>query len=552
MSAAKRPVIVLDDEEEEETIDPALTKRARHEPKEEEPPAPAASLLSNMIQARLLAAAQSMSMARRAPSPLFLDHSLLAAARRRFRENVNRLHASPRDPTVIFDDSIIVVDETTDPVKTVQLHVYRVQEKPPNGEWTIYPSMTGCVERVCTPKNQEQIDRNVAAAKARPDYVDHYQGRASAAQFGSERHAVYEKILLGETTTPAEEELIPPGFLLFLDDHPHLKPYRTEWRVYHQPARIAGSCDALFEDGLLVDWKNCKFGSWGSQTALRELKELGLLLEYKAVGLEAAATPVFPERRMVHVPTKRMPHPFTSKWPDCKLVPYLLQGNGYRGLIEWFAPEYASKHGPIRDIWVVNFPPDKPRVYEILRLAVLPNMAEFFAMFPWNEHDIRHMAHEPEREFWVPRIPFGDPLGMGPTTVRSVRRDTVLRPGLDHWTGDEYRKEPYNLDPSPFQPPPEAKTYKDATEEQKKVAVRRYESWLLQNPHKLKLLVPNLYGKQLYCWCWGDRQAPTCHAHVLARYTNALGQGRIHIREATVEDAGPQQRQLDEFFKKRK
>ena len=41
-----------------------------------------------------------------------------------------------------------------------------------------------------------------------------------------------------------------------------LKPYRTEWMVYHEKYRLAGSIDMIFEnpDGTLqiYDWKRCK------------------------------------------------------------------------------------------------------------------------------------------------------------------------------------------------------------------------------------------------------------------------------------------------------
>lgn len=51
-------------------------------------------------------------------------------------------------------------------------------------------------------------------------------------------------------------------FLRFIRDHPHLKPYRTEWMIYHEDAKIAGSVDMIYEnpDGTLeiYDWKRCK------------------------------------------------------------------------------------------------------------------------------------------------------------------------------------------------------------------------------------------------------------------------------------------------------
>jgi hypothetical protein len=51
-------------------------------------------------------------------------------------------------------------------------------------------------------------------------------------------------------------------FLRFYNDHPELKPYRTEWTVYYEEMKISGSIDMIFEnpDGSLqiYDWKRCQ------------------------------------------------------------------------------------------------------------------------------------------------------------------------------------------------------------------------------------------------------------------------------------------------------
>jgi hypothetical protein len=51
-------------------------------------------------------------------------------------------------------------------------------------------------------------------------------------------------------------------FLQFAEDYKHLKPYRTEWLVYHEEAKIKGIIDMVFEneDGTLsiYDWKRTK------------------------------------------------------------------------------------------------------------------------------------------------------------------------------------------------------------------------------------------------------------------------------------------------------
>ena len=51
-------------------------------------------------------------------------------------------------------------------------------------------------------------------------------------------------------------------FLQFIKDTPHLKPYRTEWTIYNEDIKMAGSIDMVYEnpDGSLsiYDWKRVK------------------------------------------------------------------------------------------------------------------------------------------------------------------------------------------------------------------------------------------------------------------------------------------------------
>lgn len=51
-------------------------------------------------------------------------------------------------------------------------------------------------------------------------------------------------------------------FLAFVKDHPDMVPYRTEWRVYDEDLKMAGSIDMVYEnpDGTLAiyDWKRVR------------------------------------------------------------------------------------------------------------------------------------------------------------------------------------------------------------------------------------------------------------------------------------------------------
>lgn len=59
-------------------------------------------------------------------------------------------------------------------------------------------------------------------------------------------------------------------FIRFVNDHPELKPYRTEWMIFDEDLKLAGSIDMVYEnpDGTLsiYDWKRTKeitkFNSW--------------------------------------------------------------------------------------------------------------------------------------------------------------------------------------------------------------------------------------------------------------------------------------------------
>ena len=58
-------------------------------------------------------------------------------------------------------------------------------------------------------------------------------------------------------------EALPPQFVAFVAANPSLKPYRTEWMIFDEDVRLAGSIDMVYEneiDGTLMiyDWKRCK------------------------------------------------------------------------------------------------------------------------------------------------------------------------------------------------------------------------------------------------------------------------------------------------------
>ena len=73
---------------------------------------------------------------------------------------------------------------------------------------------------------------------------------------------LFDEYEIGKKYDHGERGIEWEYFIQFVKDHPHLKPYRTEWMIYHEDAKIAGSVDMIYEnpDGTLeiYDWKRCK------------------------------------------------------------------------------------------------------------------------------------------------------------------------------------------------------------------------------------------------------------------------------------------------------
>lgn len=114
-----------------------------------------------------------------------------------------------------------------------------------------------------------------------------------------------------------------PEFHLFKDfmyDHPWLRPYRTEMRVFCAELRVAGSIDMLFEDMrlprgnfVLADWKRAKEIKTSGYCECEWVRGCG-----KIHGGDCAAFGA---------------SPITAHMPDCNMSHYSLQLNGYRWLL---------------------------------------------------------------------------------------------------------------------------------------------------------------------------------------------------------------------------
>lgn len=150
-------------------------------------------------------------------------------------------------------------------------------------------------------------------------------------------------------------------FLRFVADFPHLKPYRTEWMVFHEELRLAGSIDMVFDNGdgtlSIYDWKRCK--------------------EIKKHDIKCSITPC-----IEHLPD-------TNYWHYC------LQLNTYKAILE---EKYGKK---ITDLYLVCLHPENKN-NSYIRIKVVDLQIEVRNLFEYrknqlleNEEDLNN-KHEEE------------------------------------------------------------------------------------------------------------------------------------------------------------
>jgi len=139
-------------------------------------------------------------------------------------------------------------------------------------------------------------------------------------------------------------------FKNFLKAFPELKPYRTEWTVFHEDLKLAGSIDMVFEnpDGslLIYDWKRSKeivktngFNKWGKKECIDHL-------------------------------------PDTNYWHYC------LQLNTYKAILE-------EKYGKtVTDLYLVCLHPDNKNK-NFQRIKVVDLQTEVKALFETRRQELR-------------------------------------------------------------------------------------------------------------------------------------------------------------------
>ena len=123
-------------------------------------------------------------------------------------------------------------------------------------------------------------------------------------------------------------------FIHFVKEYPLMKPYRTEWIIYHEDKKLAGSIDMVYEneDGTLniYDWKRSKeitrINKWNKYATTREICEI----------------------------------------PDTNFWHYALQLNTYKMILE----EKYNK--VVKDLYLVRLHPDaEENNYELIKIPDL-------------------------------------------------------------------------------------------------------------------------------------------------------------------------------------
>ena len=123
-------------------------------------------------------------------------------------------------------------------------------------------------------------------------------------------------------------------FIEFVKDSPNLKHYRTEWTIYHEELKLAGSIDMVYEktDGTLAiyDWKRSK-----------DITRVNNFNKYAV--------------------TESICH-----MPDSNFWHYALQLNTYKNILE---QKYDKK---ITDLYLVRLHPDnEEKNYELIKIPDL-------------------------------------------------------------------------------------------------------------------------------------------------------------------------------------
>ena len=140
--------------------------------------------------------------------------------------------------------------------------------------------------------------------------------------------------LYNQYSMESEEQVEWLYFLQFIQDHPDFQPYRTEWMIFHEDLKLAGSIDMVYQnpDGTLTiyDWKRSK-----------EISKINMWNQFAS-------------------------NPLISHLHDTNFWHYALQLNTYKAILE-------AKYGKIvTKLCLVRLHPDaEGKTYELLEVPIL-------------------------------------------------------------------------------------------------------------------------------------------------------------------------------------
>ena len=154
---------------------------------------------------------------------------------------------------------------------------------------------------------------------------------------------LYENYIQADPKSIESKSIEWKYFINFVRDNPHLKPFRTEWIIYHEGVKISGSIDMVYEnpDGTIsiYDWKRAK-----NITRINNFNKFAIPVE------------------ICHLPDSNFWH-------------YALQLNTYKTILE----EKYDKN--VKDLFLVRLHPDaEEKNYELIQLPNLSReIKELFA-----------------------------------------------------------------------------------------------------------------------------------------------------------------------------
>lgn len=164
---------------------------------------------------------------------------------------LSKINHHPRDDLIVFDEGP---------------HIYTV-----NGD-SNYTSVTTWIHSHFKHFDADKVIKQMMASKKwsqnkyfnkTPEEIKAIweANRDEAAKAGTKMHYDIECYYNSVAVDNSSVEF--SYFMNFVRDHPHLKPYRTEWMVWDEELRLAGSIDMVFFDErssslMIYDWKRSR------------------------------------------------------------------------------------------------------------------------------------------------------------------------------------------------------------------------------------------------------------------------------------------------------